>query len=232
MNTEELNAPCEGSVPDCAKNPLDVIRDNISDAVKEEPQKKKQDHPFKEWFDELLKEERNPVKPKLVFENSFTDDVPDLTEAHKKALDVQFEDLGIDSELVYLATSKKTHKKHTPEELREIDDYCLSQCERKNLSWIYSDRDLLTMAGVPMPCDQEIVEDFRQSLLVYVAKNGLPANIDLSLKRTNLTINDVPTKITSKSVEMAFVGLAELMSSDEAIELVGNIIGEKLKKVF
>jgi hypothetical protein len=92
--------------------------------------------------------------------------------------------------------------------------------------------DMLTMAGVmkegeALPLDI----DYKVEVIRRVTK-GLPSQLKLDLDGSAITVNGVPTKINAKAVEMAILGLAELSTTDGAIDTVSRLVRRKLQRLF
>lgn len=77
----------------------------------------------------------------------------------------------------------------------------------------------------------EYCVEYERDFLTQI-KEGLPAELVLSLDGERLTVNGVPTKIEKKVIEMAFVGLSELASYDKALTTVSKLVSKKLKALF
>lgn len=98
-------------------------------------------------------------------------------------------------------------------------------------TWKYNDIEVLELSGIETT-DTEVEDDFRAALLRYVTNDDLPEGVNLGLNEDVLLINGAPTRISSKAIEMAFCGLAELMGAKESVEFVGSLVSKKLKTVF
>lgn len=92
--------------------------------------------------------------------------------------------------------------------------------------------ELLQLAGVDVdPNEKPEKTDYKDELLDLIHK-GMPENMELDFDDDFLCINQVPTKITRESVEMAFNGLLELCGPDVALATVVKILKEKLSLLF
>lgn len=98
----------------------------------------------------------------------------------------------------------------------------------------FSHPDMLALSGIPVDAtDQHYEEDDYRDLLLKTLSEGMPNNMELDLRDDALCINGVPTKISTKSIEMAFEGLVELTGTQQAsLVTVGGIIKEKLQILF
>lgn len=101
---------------------------------------------------------------------------------------------------------------------------------------VYESCDILKLAGVmdlEEDCDGEEVEDenYRSTLLNRILED-MPNSMTLGLDDEWLMVNGIPTKIPSRGIELAFVGLAELTTPDDAIEAVSKLVRKKLKRLF
>lgn len=95
--------------------------------------------------------------------------------------------------------------------------------------------DMLRLAGVIPPDVEkgdpaEYCVEWQEPLLQRISE-GFPEGLKLSLEES-LCVNGVPTKIKTKAIEMAFVGLTELSSFDKALDTVGKLVKKKLKVLF
>lgn len=112
-------------------------------------------------------------------------------------------------------------------------------CKKKHRAWsglLSKDEwvvpDLLTLAGVEAGTDKEEEPEDYRALLLSVLVKDMPENMQLDFDEDALCVNGVPTKISTKSIEMAFEGLVELTGTKDSLTTVGSIIKRKLQLLF
>lgn len=91
--------------------------------------------------------------------------------------------------------------------------------------------DVLKLAGVESTPDEKTEVEPKDKLLDLVVK-GFHENMEIDFDEDFLCINEVPTKITSESVEMAFNGLVELCGEEVALATVVKILKDKLSLLY
>lgn len=102
----------------------------------------------------------------------------------------------------------------------------------------YISCDLLKLAGVmslEADCceeEEEDIDDYRAMIAKKIVESGLPDSIKLELGDDKLMVNGVKTKISTRGIEMAFIGLSELSSPEQALEEVSNLVRQRLSHVF
>lgn len=92
--------------------------------------------------------------------------------------------------------------------------------------------DLLRMAGVIDEDGTIILDIDYKSEVLRKIKKGFPTQLKLGLDGPAVTVNGIPTKINAKAVEMAILGLAELSSTERAIDTVSRLVRRKLQRLF
>jgi hypothetical protein len=117
-----------------------------------------------------------------------------------------------------------------------LDD-CESECDVFRYSKCGDvDLDTLKLSGV-VPSEwteedfPECEQDYKIKLLKRVCAD-LPEKLVLELDCQHLNINGVPTKISSKAIQQAFFGLAELMGRERALTKVSGLVRKKLKCLY
>lgn len=75
-------------------------------------------------------------------------------------------------------------------------------------------------------------KDFRNMFLRMLVDSEMPTNMKVGLDEKSLCVNGVPTRISAKGIEMAFMGLAELTTPNDALTTVGSLVRNKLRMLF
>jgi hypothetical protein len=96
----------------------------------------------------------------------------------------------------------------------------------------YDSVDILAIAGICQRDGTPLVKsDYCQKMQKEICK-GLPKQLTVGLEEETLTVNGIPTKINAKAIEMAVLGLSELVNEKQAIQTVGRIVRKKMKRLF
>lgn len=69
-------------------------------------------------------------------------------------------------------------------------------------------------------------------ILANINRGQFSDNMKLTFNNEYLTVNGLPTKVTTQSVKWAYMGLAALKSHEEAVEEISGLLRNKLQELF
>ncbi len=95
--------------------------------------------------------------------------------------------------------------------------------------------DALVLAGLceKVPDKQpESPITAKLEILENINRGQFSDNMKLTFNNEYLTVNGLPTKVTTQSVKWAYMGLAALRSHEEAVEEISGLLRNKLQELF